>query len=458
MAHRSTSTPWRISADGRTTRQRVHGQPADRPGLGGDHRRRAHRARASRAPSCRRSRATSTAGSSRSSSARSRPQFKGQASFIERDDTAHTATLKAEGRDTGGRGNASAEIAAPGREPVADVDAGRRHHRPAHHRQGRPVRSRHHRRRLQEADGAVRRQPQHDARRRARGTNGDCRRGRGARRRRRDRATTDHVASRERVRAATRARPPRPPPSHRRSARSTARRASPSTSPGWPARRSSSGWPPSSWAAAAAVHPAPTPVLSGPAGPMDGDDVARVTALLGRPPQGPFEVVVRDETASPSSSATRPFLDDGTPMPTRYWLVGRRAVLAVSRLEAAGGVARAEAEIDAAAIEDAHRRYAAERDAAIGRHAHGPGLPAASAARARASSACTPTTPGTSPAATTPSAAGSPASWRPASTSRSGPTSTLVQPRRPRRAGSPSGRASCWPPTSSTPTRRRRSS
>jgi carbon monoxide dehydrogenase subunit G len=40
------------------------------------------------------------------------PQFKGQASFVQRDDTAHTATLKAEGRDTGGRGNASAEIAA----------------------------------------------------------------------------------------------------------------------------------------------------------------------------------------------------------------------------------------------------------------------------------------------------------------------------------------------------------
>jgi carbon monoxide dehydrogenase subunit G len=40
------------------------------------------------------------------------PQFKGQASFVDRDDAAHTATLKAEGRDTGGRGNASAEIAA----------------------------------------------------------------------------------------------------------------------------------------------------------------------------------------------------------------------------------------------------------------------------------------------------------------------------------------------------------
>lgn len=40
------------------------------------------------------------------------PSFKGQAQFIERDDTAHRAKLKAEGRDTGGRGNAAAEIEA----------------------------------------------------------------------------------------------------------------------------------------------------------------------------------------------------------------------------------------------------------------------------------------------------------------------------------------------------------
>lgn len=40
------------------------------------------------------------------------PQFKGQASFTDRDDVGHTAVLKAEGRDTGGRGNASAEITA----------------------------------------------------------------------------------------------------------------------------------------------------------------------------------------------------------------------------------------------------------------------------------------------------------------------------------------------------------
>jgi len=40
------------------------------------------------------------------------PQFKGQATFIDRDDSTHRAVLKAEGRDTGGRGNAAAEITA----------------------------------------------------------------------------------------------------------------------------------------------------------------------------------------------------------------------------------------------------------------------------------------------------------------------------------------------------------
>jgi uncharacterized protein len=38
--------------------------------------------------------------------------FKGQASFVERDDANHRAVLKGEGRDTGGKGNASANITA----------------------------------------------------------------------------------------------------------------------------------------------------------------------------------------------------------------------------------------------------------------------------------------------------------------------------------------------------------
>jgi hypothetical protein len=39
-------------------------------------------------------------------------EFKGEAQFVERDDDAHTAKLAAKGRDTKGRGNASADITA----------------------------------------------------------------------------------------------------------------------------------------------------------------------------------------------------------------------------------------------------------------------------------------------------------------------------------------------------------
>jgi hypothetical protein len=96
-----------------------------------------------------------------------------------------------------------------------------------------------------------------------------------------------------------------------------------------------------------------------------GDDRTLVAELLGRQPRGEFEVVVRDEDGGPLVVRNTPLLDDGTPMPTRYWLVGRQAVVAVSRLEAAGGVRAAESELDPREIADAHRRYAAERDAAL---------------------------------------------------------------------------------------------
>jgi hypothetical protein len=94
-------------------------------------------------------------------------------------------------------------------------------------------------------------------------------------------------------------------------------------------------------------------------------DRARVRELLGREPAGAYKVVVRTADGDPVVLRNAPVLDDGTPMPTRYWLVGLEAGRAVSRLEAAGGVRRAEAEIDAAAIADAHDRYARERDAAL---------------------------------------------------------------------------------------------
>ncbi len=76
-------------------------------------------------------------------------------------------------------------------------------------------------------------------------------------------------------------------------------------------------------------------------------------------------MVVRDAQGDPVVVRNAPFLDDGTPMPTRYYLVGTELVREVSRIEAAGGVRRAEAELDTEAIAATHARYAAERSAAI---------------------------------------------------------------------------------------------
>jgi uncharacterized protein len=102
------------------------------------------------------------------------------------------------------------------------------------------------------------------------------------------------------------------------------------------------------------------------------DDRARVTELLGREPAGAFVVVVRDESGDPVVVRNAPFLHDGTPMPTRFYLVGADLVREVSRLEAAGGVKEAEAEIDPEELAALHRRYGAERDAEIGADHAGP--------------------------------------------------------------------------------------
>jgi uncharacterized protein len=93
--------------------------------------------------------------------------------------------------------------------------------------------------------------------------------------------------------------------------------------------------------------------------------MAAVTELLGRPPRGEFTVVVRDRDGGPVVIRNAPLLDDGTPMPTLYWLVGRRAAETVARLEAAGGVRAAEGAVDSDELAAAHDRYRAERDALL---------------------------------------------------------------------------------------------
>ncbi|CAN5857205.1 hypothetical protein BH24ACT3_BH24ACT3_09290 [soil metagenome] len=94
-------------------------------------------------------------------------------------------------------------------------------------------------------------------------------------------------------------------------------------------------------------------------------DAAFIEGLLGRPPRGAFEVVVRRPAGGPVVIRNAPLLHDGTPMPTRFWLVGEAERTAVGRLESAGGVDRAEAEVDPDELAAAHARYARERDAAL---------------------------------------------------------------------------------------------
>ncbi|MBX3312982.1 MAG: DUF501 domain-containing protein [Actinobacteria bacterium] len=94
------------------------------------------------------------------------------------------------------------------------------------------------------------------------------------------------------------------------------------------------------------------------------DDRAAVEELLGRTPTGRYRIVVRHVAdGSPVVIRNHPLLDDGRPMPTRYWLLGEPERTMVSRLESRGGVHRVEDEIGLDVIAAAHDRYAAERDA-----------------------------------------------------------------------------------------------
>lgn len=101
-------------------------------------------------------------------------------------------------------------------------------------------------------------------------------------------------------------------------------------------------------------------------------DREAVEALLGRTPLGDFEVVVRDAAGSPVVIRNAPLMHDGTPMPTRYWLVGPDERVACGRLESQGGVAQAEAAVDPDELAAAHAAYAAERDAEIAADHDGP--------------------------------------------------------------------------------------
>lgn len=101
-------------------------------------------------------------------------------------------------------------------------------------------------------------------------------------------------------------------------------------------------------------------------------DCEIVTELLGKVPRGEFSVVARNENGQPRVIENAPFFDDGTPMPTRYWLVEPELVADVSRVESAGGVKLAEQEIDSEVIAAIHALHEKQREALIDPHYDGP--------------------------------------------------------------------------------------
>lgn len=101
-------------------------------------------------------------------------------------------------------------------------------------------------------------------------------------------------------------------------------------------------------------------------------EVARVTELLGKEPRGEFRIVVRSPQGEPSVIENVPFFFDGTPMPTRYWLVDPDISSKVAHLESAGGVKEVQDIIDPSVIEELHERYRIEREAMIDPQYSGP--------------------------------------------------------------------------------------
>jgi len=95
-----------------------------------------------------------------------------------------------------------------------------------------------------------------------------------------------------------------------------------------------------------------------------------VAAQLERPLRGEIEVAARCPLGLPVVERVAPFLADGSPFPTRYWLSCPLAVRRVGRLEAGGGVRSLarylKAQPQAAErMHAANARYAAERDATL---------------------------------------------------------------------------------------------
>ena len=100
------------------------------------------------------------------------------------------------------------------------------------------------------------------------------------------------------------------------------------------------------------------------------DDATVVAAQLERPLRAEADVVARCHLGLPVITRVAPLLEDGTPFPTRYWLTCPLAGIRIGRLEGARGVRAMDRRAEQVPefgrrLDDAHGRYAAERDAVV---------------------------------------------------------------------------------------------
>lgn len=107
---------------------------------------------------------------------------------------------------------------------------------------------------------------------------------------------------------------------------------------------------------------------------VSADDVEfeLIENLIGKKPQCDFQIVVRGELGQPLVIENAPFFFDGTPMPTRFWLVDRDLISKVSKIESVGGITKVQEEIDLLVIQSIHERHKSQRDELINPNYDGP--------------------------------------------------------------------------------------
>ena len=115
---------------------------------------------------------------------------------------------------------------------------------------------------------------------------------------------------------------------------------------------------------------------------VSADDIATITAQLGRKPRGVLGVAYRTPDGRPAVVKTAPRLDDGTPFPTLYYLTDPRLTAEASRLEVAQVMKWMESRLAQspqlqADYTRAHEHYLATRNAIedLGTEFSGGGMP-----------------------------------------------------------------------------------